>query len=144
MAAIGIIQEGELIFRQAATPFDLPAKPKTPAALSPNSTPPSNVQPKSTTSQGMGVAAPQIGIDRAAAVIRIPDGRTSTLLNPTVIEESVATDEQYEGCWSFFDVRGKAPRSLVLHVEHQAVDGTRRITIFERSDARLIDHTLII
>jgi peptide deformylase len=65
-----------------------------------------------------------------------------TLLNPRVIEESPQTDEQYEGCLSFFDVRGMVPRPLVLHVEHQAIDGERHITIFEKGLARLAAHEI--
>jgi peptide deformylase len=81
--------------------------------------------------KGMGVAAPQIGISRAAAVVRTPDGRIFTLLNPAVIEESAATDEQYEGCWSFFDARGRVPRPLQLHVEHRNIHGNQHITRFD-------------
>ena len=67
----------------------------------------------------MGLAAPQINIGRAAAVIRTPDGETITLLNPRICDESAETDEQYEGCLSFFEVRGMVPRPLAIEVEHQ-------------------------
>ena len=67
----------------------------------------------------MGVAAPQLGIRRAAAVVRTPDDEYMTLLNPQIIGESAETDEQYEGCWSFFYVRGKVRRPLSIEVEHQ-------------------------
>jgi peptide deformylase len=76
--------------------------------------------------KGLGIAAPQIGIDRTAAIVRPPGGDTITLLNPRIVEESAETDEQYEGCLSFFDVRGMAPRPLVMHVEHQDINGSRR------------------
>lgn len=32
------------------------------------------------------------------------------------------------------------PRPLVLHVEHQTIDGARGITIFEKGLARLVAH----
>ena len=92
--------------------------------------------------KGMGIAAPQIGVSRAAAIVRGPDGEAVTLLNPRIIEESPQTDEQYEGCLSFFDVRGMVPRALVLHVEHQDIDGQRHITIFENGLARLVAHEI--
>ena len=91
-------------------------------------------------SKGMGLAAPQIGIGRSAAVIRTPDGDSITLLNPRIIEESTETDEQYEGCLSFFDVRGRVPRPLAIEVEHQTVEGNTQITSFERGTARLVGH----
>jgi peptide deformylase len=58
-----------------------------------------------------------------------------------VIEET-PDDEQYEGCLSFFDVRGVVNRPLTIHVEHQDLDGTRRITIFDRGTARLVAHEI--
>jgi peptide deformylase len=58
-----------------------------------------------------------------------------------VIEETPG-DEQYEGCLSFFDVRGVVNRPLTIHVEHQDLDGTRRITIFDRGTARLVAHEI--
>jgi peptide deformylase len=76
----------------------------------------------------MGLAAPQIGIGRAAAVVHTADGDSITLLNPRIIDQSTAIDEQYEGCLSFFDVRGVVPRPLEIEVEHQTVDGETRIT----------------
>ncbi|MGH9210713.1 MAG: peptide deformylase [Acidimicrobiales bacterium] len=103
--------------------------------------------------KGLGVAAPQIGIDRAAVIV-VPTGLVDAgdgddladmaieLLNPRVIEASRETDEQYEGCLSFFDVRGLVPRPLVIHVEHQDLAGRRRITVFERSVARLVAHEI--
>lgn len=47
-----------------------------------------------------------------------------------------------EGCWSFFDVRGKVRRPLSIEVEHQDVDDTRRITVFARGVARLVAHEI--
>jgi peptide deformylase len=90
--------------------------------------------------KGSGVAAPQLGIGRDAAVVRTPDGETITLLDPHVIEKSADTDEQHEWCWSFFDVRGKVARSLGIHVAHQDVDGTPRITSSGEAVARLVAH----
>lgn len=65
-----------------------------------------------------------------------------TLLNPRIIESSDETDEQYEGCLSFFDVRCLVRRPLIIHVEHQDITGDHRITIFERGIARLVAHEI--
>jgi len=143
MAAIGIIQEGDPILREVAQPFDLPAQAEDARRVVTELH--SAVHRADTIhnfTKGMGVAAPQIGIGRAAAVIRTPEGEYITLLNPQVIAESAETDEQYEGCWSFFDVRGKVPRPLSIEVEHQDVDGTFHITRFERNVARLVGHEI--
>jgi peptide deformylase len=57
-----------------------------------------------------------------------------------VIDQSAKEDEQYDGCLSFFDVRGMVPRPISIEVEHQDVDGTTRITSFSGGVARLIAH----
>ena len=64
------------------------------------------------------------------------------LLNPRVVGESSETDEQYEGCLSFFDYRGLVARPLRIEVEHARFDGTRVITSFERAMARLVSHEI--
>ncbi|MBB4981103.1 peptide deformylase [Streptomyces sp. SFB5A] len=64
------------------------------------------------------------------------------LLNPTVVEASPEVDEHYEGCPSFFDVRGKVPRPRALRVEHQDFDGKARTAMFTDGLARLVAHEL--
>jgi peptide deformylase len=143
MRALDIAQEGDPVLTEVARPFDLPAEAEDArrvvaqlvSALE-------RVGQVHNFTKGMGLAASQISIGRAAAVIRTPEGETITLLNPQVSDQSAETDEQYEGCLSFFDVRGKVPRPLAIEVEHQDVDGTTRITTFERGLARLVYHEI--
>lgn len=93
--------------------------------------------------KGVGLSAPQIGLGWAAAVVRPPDsGEPVVLLNPRVVDESGGSDEQYEGCLSFFDSRGRVSRFLRLDVEHARYDGKRVITSFERAMARLVAHEI--
>ncbi|WP_018639800.1 peptide deformylase [Parafrankia elaeagni] len=143
MAAVGIIQQGADILSTTARPFDLPAEAEDARrVVAELSSAIERVSALHTFGKGMGIAAPQIGINRAAAIVRTIDGDTITLLNPTVIETSPDTDEQYEGCLSFFDVRGLVPRPLTLHVDHADIDGARRITVFDRGLARLVAHEI--
>lgn len=141
MRAVGVVQEGDPILSKTARLFALPDEAedarRVVAQLASACEAASSVH---VFGKGMGMAAPQIGIDRAAAIVRSPDGEMVTLLNPRIVEESSDTDEQYEGCLSFFDVRGMVPRPLAISVEHTDVDGQQRITIFERGMARLVAH----
>lgn len=143
MSSIGIVQEGDPILTRSARPFSLPEEAedarRVVAELVSAAERADSIH---VFSKGLGAAAPQIGIDRAAAIVRTPDGETLTLLNPKVIEESSQSDEQYEGCWSFFDVRGLVPRPLSITVEHQGIDGQLHITSFERGVARLVAHEI--
>lgn len=93
--------------------------------------------------KGMGIAAPQIGISRAVAIVRPPgDAPAVILVNPRITNRSDETDEQYEGCLSFFDVRGLVPRSLHITVETTALTGETVTTAYERGLARLIHHEI--
>ncbi|WPO70228.1 peptide deformylase [Streptomyces sp. KN37] len=141
MRAIGVVQEGDPILAKTARIFDLPAEAEDARRVVAELV--SACERAATVhvfGKGMGMAAPQIGIDRAAAIVRTPEGESITLFNPRIVEESPDADEQYEGCLSFFDVRGKVPRPLAISVEHCDIDGTERITIFERGIARLVAH----
>lgn len=142
MAALGIVQEGDPILREVARPFDLPAEAEDARrVIAQLASAMERAEAAHTFGKGMGIAAPQIGIGRAVALVRTPERETITLINPRVIEQTQG-DEQYEGCLSFFDVRGMVPRPLTLHVEHQDIDGQRRITIFDRGTARLAAHEI--
>lgn len=141
MREVGIVQEGDPVLAKTAREFELPDEAEDARRVVAELV--SAAERAATVhnfGKGMGLAAPQIGIDRAAAIVRTPDGESITLLNPRYVEESQETDEQYEGCLSFFDVRGMVPRPLSISVEHTDIDGQRRITIFERGVARLVAH----
>ncbi|WP_257153909.1 peptide deformylase [Streptomyces lunaelactis] len=84
-----------------------------------------------------------MGIGRAAAVVQPPgDAPAIILLDPRITDRSEETDEQYEGCLSFFDVRGLVPRSLKITVETTALTGETVTTEYARGLARLIHHEI--
>jgi peptide deformylase len=155
MRALGVLQRDDPHLHRPARPFSLPAEAEEGSrVLAALRSAAERVSEVHVFGKGLGVAAPQLGIDRAAAIV-VPTGLVDTagedldladlvieLLNPRIIEASRETDEQYEGCLSFFDVRGLVPRPLVIHVEHQDLTGRRRITVFERSVARLVAHEI--
>ncbi|MER7460883.1 peptide deformylase [Micromonospora sp. NPDC126480] len=145
MRGLGILQRGADLLRQPAQPFDLPREEQTArdvvdrlaAALL-------RLDELHPFSKGVGIAAPQIGIGRAAALVRPPDRSVEpvVLFNPRVVDASPDADEQYEGCLSFFDHRGLVPRPLRIDVEHAHLDGGRIITSFEYGMARLVAHEI--
>ena len=143
MHSLDIAQEGDPVLAEVARPFDLPAEAEDARrVVSQLVGTLERVGQVHNFAKGMGLAAPQINIGRAAAVVRTAEGETVTLLNPRICDESAENDEQYEGCLSFFDVRGMVPRPLAIEVEHQDIDGTTRITEFERGMARLVYHEI--
>jgi len=143
MANAGIVQEGDPVLARPACPFDLPAEADDArrvirdlmAAVG-------RVRQLHAFGKGMGIAAPQIGIDRSAAVVLPPRAGAEpiVLLNAAVTESSAEQDEQFEGCLSFFDVRGMVPRPLSIVVAHSDLDGTMRLSRFSEGMARLVAH----
>jgi peptide deformylase len=143
MIALGIRQRDDKILHRRARLFDLPDEyedaERIVAELKAAA---ERVSLAHVFGKGMGIAAQQIGIDRAAAIVRTLEGKVIILLNPEIISESGPLDEQYEGCLSFFDFRGLVPRSLRIEVAHVDFDGTTRITSFEQGIARLVAHEI--
>lgn len=143
MRAAGIVQEGEEILAQIARSFRWPEEAEEAGeAIDQLHSAVQRVREHHHFGKGMGLAAPQIGLARAAAIVFPPDPEAApvVLLNPTIIGESSQTDSQYEGCLSFFDVRGIVPRARRIEVEHTLTDGTTAITVFTDALARLVAH----
>ncbi|MFF2013720.1 peptide deformylase [Streptomyces sp. NPDC058195] len=144
MRDLGVVQEGVSILAEPARPFDLPAErdeaERVTDELFAAMDRIGQVHPFA---KGMGIAAPQIGIARAVAVVQPPgDAPAIILVNPRITERSSETDEQYEGCLSFFDVRGLVPRPLKIAVETTTLAGEAVTTEYEHGLARLIHHEI--
>ncbi|WP_411143236.1 peptide deformylase [Streptomyces sp. x-80] len=144
MRDLGVVQRGAGILAEPARAFDLPAE----RAVAERVTDElfaameriGQVHPFA---KGMGLAAAQIGIARSAAVVQPPgDAPAIVLLNPRITTSFDETDDQYEGCLSFFDVCGLVPRPLKITIGTTALTGETVTTEYERGLARLIHHEI--
>ncbi|MEV6673186.1 peptide deformylase [Streptomyces sp. NPDC051162] len=146
MRDLGVVQHGADILAEPAGAFELPAEKTAAERVIEQLTVAMGriAQAHDFSGKGMGLAAPQIGIARAAATVRPAEAGTEpiVLLNPRITASSEEMDEQYEGCLSFFDVRGMVPRPLRIAVEATALDGTTQVTVYERGLARLVHHEI--
>ncbi|MEV4917462.1 peptide deformylase [Streptomyces tirandamycinicus] len=144
MRDLGVVQHGAGILAEPARAFDLPAEREDAERITDELfAAMERIGQVHPFAKGMGIAAPQIGIARAAAVVLPPgDAPAIILLNPKITDRSDEADEQYEGCLSFFDVRGLVPRPLKITVESRALTGETVTTAYERGLARLIHHEI--
>lgn len=145
MCTLGVVQRGAPVLAEPTCAFDLPAARRaaeeTVEQLFCAMKQIGRVHPFA---KGMGLAAPQLAIGRAAAVVQPPDpGAPAVILfNPRITDRTVECDEQFEGCLSFFDVRGLVPRPLRITVETTTLEGQKTTTVYERGLARLIHHEI--
>jgi peptide deformylase len=141
MTALEIVQKGDpLLARRDLAPFDLPAERVQVARVVDRLWHiAATVDRRYPFKVGMGLAAPQIGIARRAAIVRYGI-EPIVLVNPRVIERGPdEVTKHFEGCLSFFDVRGRVARPQWIVVEHQL---PLRKTRFEGAAARLVAHEL--
>ncbi len=144
MRDLGVVQHDAGILAEPARAFDLPAERDEAERITDELfAAMERIGQVHPFAKGMGIAAPQIGISRAAAVVQPPGAAPAIiLLNPKITDHSEEMDEQYEGCLSFFDVRGLVPRPLKITVETTALTGETVTTVYERGLARLVHHEI--
>ncbi|GAA2838797.1 peptide deformylase [Kitasatospora sp. CM 4170] len=145
MQSLGVVQQGIPILSQPAEPFGLPAeRAAAQTVIDELFAAVDRIGRVHSFAKGMGLAAPQIGIPRAAALVLPPTAGAEPiiLLNPTITAVSDETDEKYEGCLSFFDVRGVVPRPLRMSVTATSLDGAITTVTYEFGLARLIAHEI--
>ncbi|MBI2061708.1 MAG: peptide deformylase [Nitrospirae bacterium] len=98
---------------------------------------------------GAGLAAPQVHVSRQIVVIevngneRYPEARAiplCVLVNPTVSAETEEMEEDWEGCLSIPDLRGRVPRYMRVSVKSFDREGKRQDFEAEGFFARAIQH----
>lgn len=106
-------------------------------------------------SEGVGLAAQQIGETKAICVIEVPedydqdeDGNRLNpdltmpmmLINPVISKPSKKEDAREEGCLSFPGIRGSIKRPQNIHVSYMDEHGTPREIEVKGFTARVIQH----
>ncbi|MGG0718882.1 peptide deformylase [Robertmurraya massiliosenegalensis] len=91
---------------------------------------------------GVGLAAPQIGVNKQIAIVDIDDDTgTIELINPEILETS-GEQNGVEGCLSFPGLYGEVARPYYVKVK--ALDRKGKPFVFEAEDylARAIQHEI--
>lgn len=100
--------------------------------------------------EGLGIAAPQVGMNRRIVIIQIDkekcknkeceDVPTTVMLNPTWRKLSEETYIEYEGCLSVPSIRGKVERYINIEVTYYNEKGEKVVKKEKGFTARVIQH----
>lgn len=90
---------------------------------------------------GVGIAAPQVGINKRVCIVNTNDGPIA-LINPVMTFQSKATDTDEEGCLSIPGIWGQVSRHTKIKVK--ALSGRGEKIMFPAEDlfARIIQHEI--
>ncbi len=88
---------------------------------------------------GVGLAAPQVGILKRAVVIDVEDGNVYKMVNPKILKRSGEQIGQ-EGCLSVPETKGIVRRPMNVTVEYTDENGKQVILDAEDILARCICH----
>ena len=91
--------------------------------------------------RGIGLAAPQIGHSLRIFVMDVLDEEL-VCINPEIIESSVETIIDQEGCLSFPSLTLKVKRSEEIYVSYQNINGKALKRWLTRLQARCFQHEL--
>ena len=95
------------------------------------------------TVEGIGLAAPQIAVNKRVIYINFEDGENEyVLINPKVIGVSKETYEDYEGCLSYVMHEGLVERPRAVKI--QALNEKGELKVYEAKDllARCFQHEI--
>jgi peptide deformylase len=98
---------------------------------------------------GAGLAAPQVHVSKQIVVFEVegnprdPDAESiplTVLINPKITPTTQQTDEDWEGCLSLPDLRGKVPRYTQVRVEAYDRQGKKLNYVARDFQARVVQH----
>ncbi|MBI3785241.1 MAG: peptide deformylase [Deltaproteobacteria bacterium] len=98
---------------------------------------------------GAGLAAPQVHVSQQIVVFevqgnpRYPDAESiplTVLINPKITPQTKEADEDWEGCLSVPDLRGKVPRFTQVKIEAYDRQGKRLNYVAKGFEARVAQH----
>lgn len=95
-------------------------------------------------SDGVGLAAPQLGVFKNYIVVELRNGNVIDLINPEVTRLYGKEIDGLEGCLSIppFDNECQVPRMEHIDIECFGTDYRKKSWTFRRDDARIVQHEL--
>ncbi len=90
--------------------------------------------------KGVGIAAPQVGVNLRMAHITINKDQIFTIINPEIVEMAEEIDEDTEGCLSLPGHWGPVKRAIWVKLKFTDTKGYEKIMVFEGFEARIVQH----
>ncbi|MCD2453076.1 peptide deformylase [Methylicorpusculum oleiharenae] len=137
-----IAQLGAPVLREIAAPVDNVADPKVKKIME-------EMLCTLASTQGVGLAAPQIGEPVRVVVIasrptprypNAPDMEPTIMINPEITDFSDEMEKGWEGCLSIPGIRAQVPRHLSLTVRYLDNQGGLKIMNLDHFVARVFQH----
>ncbi|MDR1391706.1 MAG: peptide deformylase [Clostridiales bacterium] len=90
---------------------------------------------------GVGLAAPQVGLLKRICIVKDEKGEILKLINPIIIEKK-GNQNGYEGCLSVPQKRGKVKRANIVVIKAQDENGIWREIVGKKIVARAFEHEI--
>lgn len=90
--------------------------------------------------EGIGLAAPQVGVDKRFFIVSLPDGTKREFINPEITGMSVETNPYEEGCLSLPGVYHDVVRPSKVIISAQDANGNPFTLKASGLMARVIQH----
>ena len=91
---------------------------------------------------GIGLAAPQIGVNLRVFAVKNEDGRVAIMVNPQIVRKSVQAKCSEEGCLSFPGRHELVRRSVEVILRFLDEGGKVQIKTFNGWMARVVQHEI--
>ena len=92
--------------------------------------------------KGVGIAAPQVGINKRIAIIAPPESGFYVLINPELLWSSDEIVEGVEGCLSVPNLDAKIKRPYSVQIRYTTLAGVETMKTFEGFEARIVQHEI--
>ncbi len=142
MSAVEIVQLGNPVLRVVATPVTEVGGIETQTEIK-------AMQAALASTQGVGLAAPQIGISKQIVIVasrpspRYPQAplmEPTVMINPRFVALSEEKEKGWEGCLSIPGIRALVPRYTAIEVTYINIEGHAVQQQFDSFVARIFQH----
>ncbi len=139
MAVVRNTDESKIEFLRRQAAAVLPSDPNLPTLLA-------RMRATVELEQGVGIAAPQIGVSRRVIWVqrldKAPEVPFEACLNPEILSMSENTETEWEGCLSVTEGFGRVVRPAEIVVRCQNMDGVWREESVSGFTARIFQHEI--